>query len=141
MFQLRHPMLVIRDPDLIKQMVVKDFEHFSNHREFLFNDEVEPLMGKSLIMMRDQKWRDMRATLSPAFTGSKMRQMFRLIVECAEEATSVLLKEAESKKSNGDGKYVPEMKDIFTRCMTDVIATTAFGLKVSIHQVIKLFLY
>lgn len=133
MFQFKSPLLVIRDPDLIKQLAVKDFDHFSNHRDFIFNEDVEPLMGKSLFMMRDQKWRDMRATLSPAFTGSKMRQMFRLIVECAEEATTMLLSEAEAKQSIGDGKYVAELKDIFTRCMTDVIATAAFGIKVKVE--------
>lgn len=130
MFFFRDPLLVILDPNLIKQLVVKDFDHFANHRDFLFNEEVEPLMGKSLFMMKDQKWRDMRATLSPAFTGSKMRSMFQLIEVSADDAVKVLLKEAVVKKSQGNGKFEPELKDIFTRCMTDVIATTAFGIQV-----------
>lgn len=90
-------------------------------------------MGKSLFMMRDQKWRDMRATLSPAFTGSKMRLMFQLIEQSAEDAVKVLLEEARLKKSQDNVNFEPELKDIFTRCMTDVIATTAFGIQV--HQI------
>lgn len=79
-------------------------------------------------MMKDQKWRDMRATLSPAFTGSKMRSMFRLVMASSEEAVKVLLTEAATKQDNGI--YDPELKDVFTRCMTDVIATSAFGIEV-----------
>lgn len=126
MFEFRRPLLVIRDPELIKQITVKDFEHFLDHRDFFLDEETEPLFGKSLFMLKGQKWRDMRATLSPAFTGSKMRKMFQLVVECSEEATAIMLKKA----SASDEPYVPEMKDIFTRFTNDVIATSAFGLKV-----------
>lgn len=135
MFIFRSPLLVIRDPEIIKQLAVKDFDHFANHREFLFTAEVEPLMGNSLFMMQDQKWRDMRATLSPAFTGSKMRLMFQLVQESAEDAVKVLLNEVVLRKSQGKGNYEPELKDIFTRCMTDVIATTAFGIQVKSYEI------
>lgn len=129
-FQFRLPMLLIRDPALIKRIAVKDFDHFVNHNDNLFTEDVEPLMGKSLIMLRDQKWRDMRATLSPAFTGSKMRKMFRLIVECAQGAGDRLLYEARRTQTELGAPYVPELKDVFSRCMTDVIASTAFGVQV-----------
>lgn len=41
-FQLHKPNLVIRDPDLIKNIVVKDFEHFAGHGVRV-NKETEPL--------------------------------------------------------------------------------------------------
>lgn len=129
-FQFRVPLLVVRDPEVIKQITVKDFDHFTNHQEFIFTEDVAPLLAKSLVMMTDQKWRDMRATLSPAFTGSKMRSMFQLVVTSAEEAIKVLLAESELNKSQHNGTFEPELKDIFTRCMTDVIASTAFGIEV-----------
>lgn len=69
----------------------------------------------------------MRATLSPAFTGSKMRQMFQLVVDCSEQATDILLSEAKASTK----PYVPEMKDLFTRFTNDVIASAAFGIKVN----------
>lgn len=37
----------------------------------------------------------MRATLSPAFTGSKMRQMFHLVTECVDQLLTFLDKETE----------------------------------------------
>lgn len=86
---------------------------------------MDELFGNSLISLRGEKWRQMRATLSPAFTGSKMRQMFELVSECADEVVKHFLKKVE----NGE-KIDIEMKDIFSRYTNDVIATCAFGIKV-----------
>lgn len=78
--------------------------------------------------MNGQRWRDMRSTLSPAFTGSKMRQMFELIVECSDEITNHLLKQAAA----GDGKKIDvEIREIFYCYTNDVIASCAFGIRVN----------
>lgn len=75
--------------------------------------------------MKGQKWRQMRATLSPAFTGSKMRQMFELVSECSIDVINYLKQQQES-----GGSLNFEMKDLFTRYTNDVITSCAFGLKV-----------
>lgn len=41
------PFLIIRDPDLIKQICVKDFDAFSEHRT-LVGKEAEPLVPRTL---------------------------------------------------------------------------------------------
>lgn len=123
---MRNPMLIINDPDLIKQITIKDFDHFTERR-LLFDKNAEPLIARSLPSLTGEKWRDMRSTLSPAFTGSKMRQMFELVVESAESLASELMKQAQSMTGN---PFVVEVKDIFTLYTNDVIASAAFGLKV-----------
>lgn len=35
MFDFRQPHYLIRDPDMIKQVAVTDFEHFENHKPFM----------------------------------------------------------------------------------------------------------
>ncbi|ETN64345.1 cytochrome P450 9b2 [Anopheles darlingi] len=129
MFDLTSPVFFVRDPELIKRIGVKDFDYFVNHRQ-AFGASEDPnsgaLFGKTLIGLQDQKWRDMRATLSPAFTGSKMRQMFELIVECSVN----MVKHYESEIRTKGGPQEHEMKDVFTRFANDVIATCAFGIKV-----------
>ncbi|TMW40868.1 hypothetical protein DOY81_014052, partial [Sarcophaga bullata] len=84
-FDQRTPVFFLRDPEVVKQIAIKDFDHFVNHRN-TFSDEDDTdhsknLFGASLFLMKDNKWKDMRSTLSPAFTGSKMRQMFVSIDE------------------------------------------------------------
>ncbi|KAJ8953897.1 hypothetical protein NQ318_019137 [Aromia moschata] len=121
-YQFLIPTLVIKDPDLIKQVTVKDFDHFVDHRTFI-SEDTDPLGGKNLLFLKGQKWREMRAILSPSFTASKMRSMFELISECAENFVQYFLDKNEDT--------VPmEVKDSCTRYANDVIATTAFGVKV-----------
>uniref|UniRef100_A0A1B0DEZ0 Uncharacterized protein n=1 Tax=Phlebotomus papatasi TaxID=29031 RepID=A0A1B0DEZ0_PHLPP len=121
---MRSPLFLIKDPELIKQMAVKDFDHFLNHRINL-DETHDPLLGRSLLFLKGQRWKDMRSTLGPAFTSSKMRTMFQLISECSSATVDFLEKEVK------DGKpLLTDMKDFFTRFTTDVIATCAFGIKI-----------
>ncbi|KAH8359122.1 hypothetical protein KR093_004467, partial [Drosophila rubida] len=128
-FEQRTPMLMIKDPELLKQITIKDFDHFLNHRDAFSVDEddnVNNMFGSSLFSMRDARWRDMRSTLSPAFTGSKMRQMFQLMDTVANEAVQCL---------NRDG--IPEdgleldVKDFCARFTNDVIESTVFAQQVN----------
>lgn len=121
--------MAIRDPKLIRQIAVRDFDHFVDHRNMILNEDIEPLLGKSVFMLKGQRWRDMRSTLTPAFTGSKTRQMFQLVIDCGEETMRILRSKAEADHQ----PYVPELKDVFSRCTTDVIATAAFGIQVGYH--------
>lgn len=124
-FELMNPITLVRDPELIKQIGVKDFQHFVNHRTTI-TDDSDPLFSRNLFAMRGDKWRDMRSTLSPAFTGSKMRSMFELVISCSEEMKSFLLQQADREE-----EVVVEMKELFTRFANDVIATCAFGIQVN----------
>lgn len=121
---MRKPIFLIRDPELIKQMAVKDFDHFLDHRVNLEEDQ-DPLFGRNLFALKGQRWRDMRSTLSPAFTGSKMRMMFQLVSECCSVTVDFLEKEVQNGKP-----MLTDLKDLFTRFTNDVIATCAFGIKV-----------
>ncbi|KAK4874006.1 hypothetical protein RN001_013366 [Aquatica leii] len=120
-FQLVKPTLFVNDLDLIKKITVKDYEYFIDHNNII-SEDLEPLMGKNLINLKGQRWRDMRATLSPSFTSSKMKMMFTLISECAEEFTDYF----EKQKLDF---FDVEMKDVFTRFTNDAIANVAFGFK------------
>lgn len=73
------------------------------------------------ICILDTAWRDMRHTLSPSFTSSKMKTMFTLIAECANEFTEHYLEKSDDN--------ILEMKDTFTRYANDIIASVAFGIK------------
>lgn len=45
---------MLRDPELIKQITVKDFDSFMNHRVILKEDS-EPIFGKNLISLKGKK--------------------------------------------------------------------------------------
>lgn len=65
----------------------------------------------------------MRNHLSPAFTTSKLRNMFPLISRCGEQFARFLATRPDPVNSP------LEFKSTFTRLTNDVIATVAFGLE------------
>lgn len=129
LYELTQPVFVIRDPELIRKITIQQFDHFVNHQ----GDVIDPILGRTLFFLKDQKWKNMRTVLSPAFTGNKMRSMFELI----QETTAVFMQHisneirTQSEDTNDEVAGVYELKDAFTRYTTDVIATCAFGLNMN----------
>lgn len=76
-----------------------------------------------MFVQKDQKWKDLRSTLSPAFTGSKVRLMLGLVNECADEFCAFLKSEIKNEP------VVYDCQDLFRRFVSDTIGTTAFGIK------------
>ncbi|XP_032682946.1 cytochrome P450 9e2-like [Odontomachus brunneus] len=122
LYDLTKPVVVLRDSELIKSITVKNFEMFPNHRVFIQEDQ-DQLFSNNLFSLQDDTWRQVRAVLSPAFTSSKMKGMFKLMSDCANDFGKFVAELPPEQR-------VMEMKDIFTRYTNDVIATCAFGVSV-----------
>lgn len=119
---MRSPQYIIRDPEFYKHISIKASDHFEE-RLTLVDETADKLWGNAMLGLRGEKWRNMRATLSPAFSGSKMKQMFDLVAECAVD----VVKHFQEKCENSNGKLNIEMRDTFTRYTHDLIAKCAFG--------------
>ena len=114
--------LVLRDPAMIKQIMIRDFDHFVNR---IHDVQQDRLLNKSVLLLRDQKWRDMRTMLSPIYTSSKMKYMYGLLADCVEDFVKFY---SEKAKSAG-GEVEIETHDVFARITADGIVTTALGFK------------
>ncbi|KAK4875636.1 hypothetical protein RN001_012058 [Aquatica leii] len=120
LYQFHEPVLLIRDLELIKQITVKDFDVFPDHKTFL-PANVDALWGKNLFQMSSKDgWQSMRATLSPAFTSSKMKVLYVLMQDCTERFIKHFKNQNQSVSINA--------KDVFTRFANDIIGTSAFGI-------------
>nr|UEN71140.1 cytochrome P450 4AV17 [Meteorus pulchricornis] len=122
------PTILIRDLELIKNITIKNFDSFTDHGGFA-DPEHEPLFGKNLFFLRGKKWRETRNLLSPAFTLSKMKSMFKLMSDCAETFSNSIGAQCVDHEMEYDAK------DIFTRYTNDTIATCAFGVAVDSMKV------
>nr|XP_022914583.1 cytochrome P450 9e2-like [Onthophagus taurus] len=120
MYQLTLPTIQVNDPDLIKTIAIKDFDHFVNHRQFLPGG-VEPMWTKNLLSMQNSDWKHMRTTLTPSFTSNKMKSIFNLISEVSQNYV-------EHFKINKHINEI-ELKNFSTRYTNDVIASVAFGIQ------------
>lgn len=55
-FEFRRPTVFVTDPKLVKQMAVKDFDYFMDHR-VVINEEIDPIIGNMLTALTGQKWK------------------------------------------------------------------------------------
>ncbi|XP_012230654.1 cytochrome P450 9e2-like [Linepithema humile] len=122
-YEFTTPTYIIRDPDLINMIAIKNFDSFCDRRNVV-NEDIEPMAGRNLLGMRGDHWREMRKLLSPSFTSSKMKMMFELMCHCAKNFIDFLTIE-----SGKTGKTY-DMLDILSRYANDVVATCAFGINV-----------
>ncbi|KAL6421538.1 hypothetical protein ACFW04_014293 [Cataglyphis niger] len=120
MYTFFKPNLVIADLDLIRTVLTKEFASFHDRGMFC-NEKIDPLSGH-LFLLPGKKWRNLRVKLTPTFTSGKIKQMFMILKECGEE----FAKNLENKAQMRD---CIEIKDIFARYSTDIIMSTAFGIK------------
>ncbi|PSN42710.1 hypothetical protein C0J52_14300 [Blattella germanica] len=119
-YELTRPVLLVRDPELIKHILVTDFSSFQN-RGIQIHEDIDPLSA-NLLFLNSEKWHALRSKLSPAFTSKKMRAMFHLIVECAEEMLKVLDKPSEK------GEMV-DISDYMINLVVNIVGSCAFGLQ------------
>jgi cytochrome P450 family 6 len=88
-FSFDKPSLLIRDPEMVKNILVKDFQTFIDH--IIFADEtLDPLFGNMLFLLKGQLWRHLKTKLTPVFTSRKMKVMFNLVDTCGKELADYL---------------------------------------------------
>lgn len=112
------PAYLIRDCDVIRQLMTTDSDNFVNHK--LSTENQNDLFGHTLFGMKDERWQKMCATVSPAFTSSQLRLMHDLVVKRSECFVQQL------KDDNKIAKLF-NSRHLFSRYANDIIASAAFG--------------
>lgn len=113
------PYLLVRDPNLIKRILIKDFEYFVD-RTMENNYKGDPLGCNILLLMKNPIWKSVRPKLTPLFTSGKMKQMFKLVMEVSVDLNAHI---------NGIlGKEI-DAKRLCQRFTVDVISSCAFGIR------------
>lgn len=73
-----NPAINLRDPDLVKDVLIKD--HFSFHvNEQDFSEKFDPLMAHNPFVATHDSWRKARTVLTPLLTLFKVRTLFPLL--------------------------------------------------------------
>ncbi|XP_049962793.1 cytochrome P450 6k1-like [Schistocerca serialis cubense] len=116
-YSLNNPLLIVRDPELIKTILVKDFNYFPDRG--IYVDEETDHLTAHLFFLGGTKWKGLRQKLTPTFTSGKMRAMFGIVRDCAQILADVT-----------PAGSVVEVRELIARYATDVIASCAFGIDV-----------
>ncbi|XP_034946484.1 LOW QUALITY PROTEIN: cytochrome P450 6k1-like [Chelonus insularis] len=121
-YNSRVPVLIINDLNLVRQVLIKDFNVFPG-RGIKINEKDEPL-SNNIFSLDGHRWKIIRAKLTPAFTTGKLKQMVTLMVECAEHFEKYLL----NNVHNGD---IVECREEAAKFTTDIIGSCAFGINMN----------
>ncbi|XP_058793299.1 cytochrome P450 6B5-like [Phymastichus coffea] len=113
------PLLILRDPEIIKDVLIKDFNYFPN-RAIYTNHEKDP-WALNLLNLEYKNWRPLRKYLSSAFTDVKLKNMFYLLSESAKNFEIY----AENVVKKGEPIECRKFSSIYT---TNTISVCAFGL-------------
>ncbi|XP_073506588.1 thromboxane-A synthase [Phyllobates terribilis] len=116
----RRPMVLLSDPEAVKQVLQKDFSNFTNRLKM--NLVTKP-MSDSLLCLRDEQWKRVRSVLTPSFSAARMKEMCPLI----HQGCDVLLSNLQRYADSGESCNVQKCYACYTM---DIVASVAFGTNV-----------
>lgn len=71
------PALLLRDPDLVKAVTVKDFSYFQDR--YVSAHESDTIAAGNMFVANNPEWRHLRHSSSSIFTSGKLKAMFPLM--------------------------------------------------------------
>lgn len=120
------PMIIIDDPEFYRTVMIKQFSSYPNRMKHFPSWTGDPKEKLSVMLARDRKWKQLRATLSPIFSSSKIKAMFSLI----EDATDAFIDQLKLTQEAGSVDIHPSANKV----VLDIIARTAFRLNAPIQN-------
>ncbi|XP_056638506.1 probable cytochrome P450 6a20 [Diorhabda sublineata] len=120
-YRATSPVLLVRDPDFVKNIFVRDFKHFHDN-DIEIDKEVDPIFGRNPFVMKGDEWKSKRAQLTTLFTSGKIKGMYQFLLRSSNRMVQYI--EDETKSSNEF-----EAREICVRFALDNVAACAFGLE------------
>lgn len=122
-FSVRTPMLLIRDPELIKEVLTKSFRYFSaNTFSDLVDEKSDPLFARNPFSLSGEKWKTRRAEITPAFTNNRIKALSTLVDEVCVRLSDYV---KQNMEKNGS---VFDVKELMSKYTTDVVSNCVFAI-------------
>ena len=122
-YLMKAPIFVIQDPEIVRQVMIKDFDNFVDRRsgrmmeQFRQSDKLaDQIFAQQLTTVTGDEWKKLRTTFSPIFTSGKMKAMMVFMHESTKKLMEAL-----------KGQKEVETKEIMGKFSMDVLASCAFG--------------
>lgn len=117
---------LIRDPNLVKQITIRDFNNFIDRYDQV-NADTDPLIGHQLTNLKTDHWRRIRTLLTPMFTSQKFKQiLIPSLIETRCELIEFLLEQFDA---DGSQCISVDMMELSTRTGIDGFCRSALGIK------------
>lgn len=119
-----HPAVVVRSPQLARQMLATDFAQFADR--FARSGRREPHGCLNVQLAPYALWRQLHGRLAPVFSTARVRQKFEIFARASDDLSRSL---RELQRSSDAADVVLDVRELLSRYTTDVIAGFAFGVR------------
>ena len=123
---LGEPVLAIKDLELTKRIMVKDFDHFIDRNFLKIHPEANKYMRNMLMNIKGDHWKSIRNLLTPMFTASKMKTIMPFLNANAARLSSHL--STRLHEANID------VKDIYQRFTIEVLGNLGCGVEANVIE-------
>lgn len=117
------PILLIRDPELIKHILIKDFNFFQDRGISTSRSRI----SENLFSAEGEKWRILRQKLTPVFTSKRLKDMIPLIENCIENYLNYVEHLVENNIEH-------ELRLLASKYTLQAIVSCAFGLNIDTYS-------
>ena len=103
------PVLVIKDLEIAKRIMIKDFDHFTDRAFLNLHPDANKYLSKMLAALKGEEWKSNRQMISPLFTAQKLKTMVPWIHKMADELTIYLEEQGDIDSKESFGKFTMEL--------------------------------
>ncbi|CAF1592583.1 unnamed protein product [Adineta steineri] len=120
----KNPNILLSDPDLLRNVLIKDSNMFINRRAF---EGISGPLDHGLLALKDEQWKNARSIVSPTFSTAKLKAMYSLMNEISDTYCKRFLEYA-------DKQEIIDMKALNSLFTLDNIASCLFGVETNSLQ-------
>lgn len=119
-YQMREPRVMIIDPKLVNEILIKKFNHFSeNEFSKIFNPKIDPLFTRNPFLARGDTWKEYRNEIATAFSSDRLRTMFPIMEAIIDNLHSQII---------GHINHPFEARELSLRFTADIVSNCIFNL-------------
>lgn len=116
-FNFREPRLLVLDPEILKDIMIKYFKYFQGTEMYgIIDKQSDPLFGNHPFMLAGEAWKTKRAEVSPAFTNSRIKAIYPITQEVLAKMVNYIKQEIAKPDFDGlDAKDVSGSCDLTSK--------------------------
>lgn len=117
----RLPILMVTDLEMIKAIMVKDcISTFTNRRDT--NADLAGPFADGITVVKDERWKRIRGSLSPYFTSGRLKEIFPIAVTHADRFIKNMQKQ--------DHEQAIKIKEVVAPYSLDVVTSSSFSVDI-----------
>ena len=122
-YKFINPVLLIREPQLVKTVLQTNFSSFHDNAAALVPD-ADPLLVTNPFFCNGDAWVSGRKRLTWAFSSMRLKILFVAVSEVCKKFQDFL-----DRRLKSSGKYEVELKYLFSKFTGEVVANAGFGIE------------